>query len=230
MADKIVLKADKRKVFGRKVKALRRKGIVPANIFGKDVKSESIQISRIEFEKVFKKAGETQIIEVGIGKEKKPVLVSNIQYDPESDNPLHVDLLQINLTKKVTAEVPLEFVGESPAEKEGKGTVVQQLSEVEIEALPTDFPEKIEASIEGLAEVGDSINIGDLKVVEKLKILDNKKLLVVKIEALREEEESVVEISEDTEEVESEVAGEGEGKEEPGEKAEEAPGEEEKQK
>jgi len=234
MADKIILKADKREVFGRKVKAIRKEGIVPANIFGKDVKSISIQVSRIEFEKAFKKAGETQIIELEIGKEKRPVLVSNIQFDPKSDAPLHVDFMQIDLTKKVTAEVPLELVGESPAEKEGKGTVVQQLSEVKIEALPGDLPEKIEINVEELAEIDSSVNVGDLKISDKLTVLDDKELLIVKVEALREEEpEPEAPEPEGEEGVEdAETKTEGEKTEESGEKVKEAetPSGEEKQK
>ena len=111
------LKAEKRKVEGRKVKTLRREGILPANVYGKDVKSLSIQVSLKEFSKVFKEAGETGLVEIEIGKEKRPVLVNNIQYDPVTDLPLHVDFHQVDLKKKTTASVPIEFVGDAPAEK-----------------------------------------------------------------------------------------------------------------
>lgn len=227
MAEKLTLKAEKRQILGKKVKKLRREGFLPGNIYGKGVKSLSVKLGEVDFEKVFKKAGETQIVEIEIGKEKRPVLVSNVQFDPRTDKPLHVDLLQVDLKKKVTAEIPIELVGESPAEKEGKGTVVQQLSELRVEALPTELPEKIEVSIEPLVDVDQLISVSDLKIDAKLTVLDDKELVVVKVEALREEEPEPVPVTPQGEEGE-EAKGEGEEGEEAKGAEEETKGEEEK--
>ena len=146
---KITLKSEKRELFGRKVKRLRKAGKIPANIFGKKIKSEAVSIDNKEFIEVFEKAGETQIIDLT----GKPVLVSNTQVDPISGEYLHIDFRQVDLTEKIEAMVPVEIEGESPAEKQSLGTVVQQIHEIEVEALPTDLPEKIIVDASVLVEV-----------------------------------------------------------------------------
>ncbi|MGB6838724.1 MAG: 50S ribosomal protein L25 [Microgenomates group bacterium] len=187
---KHTLKAEKRKVFGRKVKTLRNEGVLPANIYGKKVKSLAIQFPQKDFEKVYKEAGETGIVELALGKQKRPSLIHNVQVDPVSDAPLHVDFLQVDLKEKVVAAVPLELIGESPAEKQGLGTVVQYINEVEIEALPADLPEKFEIDLSKLAEVDQAVTVKDLPVKsKKMKIKSDPKQILIKVEPPRKEEE-----------------------------------------
>ncbi len=186
---KISLKADKRTVFGRKVKALRRDGLIPANVFGKKIDSLALTINTKEFHEVFDKAGETQIIDL----DGRPVLVSNITSDPVSGDFLHVDFRQVDLTEKITANVPVEIIGESPAEKQGLGTVVQQISEIEVEALPADLPEKIEIDAALLIEVDQAIFVKDLKIDKKVAVKTELESIVVKVEPPTKEE--VVEVA-----------------------------------
>src|SRR3989304_7564435 len=169
--DKKILKAEVRELTGRKVKRLRLEGILPANVFGKKVKSLGIQINLKEFKDVYKEAGETGLVSLEVEKEKeaRPVLISNLQLNPKSDLPVHVDFLQLDLKEKVTASVPIELVGESTVAKQGIGTVVQQINDVEVEALPMDLPEQFEADISGLIEVDQAIYIKDLKY-DKAKV------------------------------------------------------------
>jgi len=229
----IQIKAVERKLKGRKVKRLRKEGVLPANIFGKKVKSTAIKIALADFEKVYKEVGETGIVEIVLGKTKRPVLIHNIQVDPASDIPIHVDFLQIDLKEKVTAQVPVELVGESPAEKQALGTVVLHLDEIEVEALPKDLLEKFEVNIGNLTEVDQAVFVKDLSFdKKKVEVKMGGDEIIVKVEPLRKEEEEV------KPQVEEEVVPEGEeGKEEvqkgeEGEKkAEEAPaGKEEVQK
>lgn len=98
--DKKVLKAEKRSLTGRKVKSLRNEGKLPANVFGRNVKSISIQVDGKDFEKTFREVGETGLVELTLGKEKRPVLVHNVQSDPVTDTLLHVDFLQVDLKQK----------------------------------------------------------------------------------------------------------------------------------
>jgi len=187
---KNTLKAEKRKVLGRKVKKLRREGVLPANIYGKKIKSLSIKFPVVDFEKVYKAAGETGIVEVAIGKQKRSVLISNVQLDPVTDKPLHVDFHQVDLKEKTTADVPIELIGESPAEKQGLGTVVQSINEIEVEALPKDLPDKFEIDLSKLAKVDQTVQIKDLVVdTKKVKILAEAEQIVVKVEPPRKEEE-----------------------------------------
>lgn len=192
--DKVTLKAEKRETLGRKVKGLREEGILPANIYGKGIDSVAIKIDKLDFEKMFRDVGETGLVEIGIGKEKRPALVDDVQYDPVTDEPLHVDFRQVDLKEKVVATVPIDAVGESPAEKRGIGTAVLYIDEVEVEALPTDFPESFEVDLSGLEEVDDSIYIKDLPVdKDKVEIKAEEDEIVVKVEPPREEEEEPIE-------------------------------------
>jgi large subunit ribosomal protein L25 len=190
---KLVLKAEKRKVFGRKVKSLRKQGVLPGNVYGKAVKSEGVEVPQKDFETLFKEAGETGVVELQLGKASKPVLVDNVQLDPVTDQPIHVDFRQIDLKEKVKADIPVALQGVAPAEKEGKGTLVQQLAEIEVEALPTDLPSEFAVDVSKLAEVDDAIFVKDLKYdQDKVTLVDiTPDAIVANILAVKEEKEEV---------------------------------------
>lgn len=190
--DKQTLNAEVRKVAGRKVKTLRAQGWLPANVYGKKIKSAAVQVNLKEFAKVFAQAGETGLVNLVIknGKtQEKAVLISNVQLNPVSDVLIHADFRQVDLTEKITAEVPVEIIGESPAEKQNLGTVVQYLDEVEVEALPTDLPEKFVIDASKLVEVDQAVIAKDLSFDKKkvgLKI--DPEEIVVKVEPPQKEE------------------------------------------
>lgn len=183
--EKIILKAKLRKLVGRKVKLLRKEGILPANIYGKKIKSESIQIDLKEFLDVYKKVGDTKLFYIN----ERPVLVANIQKNPVSDALLHVDFHQVDLKEKVEAKVPVELTGESPAEKQSIGTVVQYINEVEVEAFPTNLPEKFVVDISKLTEVDQAIFVKDIKVDKsKVEIRTDVESILAKVEPPQKEE------------------------------------------
>lgn len=185
------LRAEKRQIFGRQVKKLRAEGILPANIYGKKVKSTSIKLPLKEFLPIYEQAGETSLVELKVKGEKKAraVLVHNVQLDPVSDQFIHADFHQVDLKQKVTTEVPLDLVGESPAVEEKLGILIQPLTEVEVEALPTDLPDKFELDISGLKKVDDAVVVADLKVPKKVNVLTGSQQVLVKINPLAKEEE-----------------------------------------
>jgi large subunit ribosomal protein L25 len=186
---KVVLKADKRTLEGRKVKTLRKAGIIPGNIYGKKIKSQSVQVDLKDFQKTFKEVGETGLVTLTIGSDEKPVLIHNLQLHPITDEPVHVDFLQVDLKVKVEADIPVELSGESPAEKQGVGTVVQYVNEIKVEALPGDLPEKFEIDVAGLAEVDQSILTKDLKYDKsKVEIKSDLEAIVAKVEPPQKEE------------------------------------------
>lgn len=213
---KLTLKAEKRKIFGRKVKKLRQEEILPANLYGKKIKSLALQLNLKEFLAVYSQSGETSIIELAITKEEKihSVLIHNLQIHPVSDAPLHVDFREIDLKEKVQVVIPIELSGEAPAVNKG-GVLVLLLKEIQVEALPTDLPEKFVVDVNKLAEIGQSLSVKDLQYDKaKIKLLvEDENLLVVKIEepAKEEVEEKPAEVTP----VEGEEAGEAgkEGKE-----------------
>lgn len=190
---KLNLKAEKRNIFGRKVKKLRREGCIPANVYGSDLKSIPLTLDTKEFSLVYNEAGETSVVELLIDKVSYPVLIHNTQTDPVDEKPIHVDFLKVDLKKKVTANIPLEIFGEAPAEKQGLGTLVSYLDEVEVEALPGDLLEKIEVNVGMLFEADQSLAIKDLKYdKDKLTITNDPETIIVKIEVQKEE---VVEVA-----------------------------------
>jgi large subunit ribosomal protein L25 len=220
--EQIPLSAQKRTVLGRKVKQLRKDGIIPAHIFGHKVKTVHVQVKAGEFHKVFEKAGETGIISLSVDSEKRPVLVRNLQIHPVTDEPLHIDFYQVNLTEKVKVNVPLEIVGEAPAVEKKIGLLLTPVSEVEIEALPADLPENIEVDITKLSEIGSEIKVKDLKVDRtKVQVLTDEELVVAQIGELVTKEMEAVEAEIEAEQAEAAAEAPAEGEEKPEGEAEE---------
>lgn len=188
--EKIKLEVEKRKILGKKVKKLRREGILPANIYGKDIKSLAVQLPVKDFLAVYQKAGETKIIELRVkGEEKdRSVLIRNPQFDPVSDSPLHVDFYQVSLREKIIAKIPVEITGVSPAVEQKIGILIQPLSEIEIEALPADLPEKFVVDVSKLKGVGEAITVADLEIPKGVEIITSSKEIIAKIEAPSKEE------------------------------------------
>lgn len=186
------LEAQKRKIFGRKLKRLRRESILPANIYGRGVESLAIQVDLLSFQKLLSKAGETEIVELEVEGERKPrpVLIHGTQSDPVTGESLHVDFHQVDLTEKVTVAVPIVFVGKSPAVEAGN-MLLELMNEVEVEALPTKLPPKIEIDISELREIGDGIVVADLKLPKEVKVQAGGEDLICKVEApsIKEEKE-----------------------------------------
>src|SRR4030042_4761769 len=130
--EKIKLPLEPRSVLGKKVKSLRSQGILPANLFGKDIKSLALQVPEKDFRGVFKATGETGLLEVKVKDQIYPALIHNTQHDPVSGKIIHVDLHRVNLKEKLVAQVPIKLTGEAPVEKSGIGLVLQPLNELEV--------------------------------------------------------------------------------------------------
>ena len=210
---KIQLQVEKREMLGRKIKRLRKEGILPANIYGKKVKSQAIQVDMAVFHNIYKEAGETGIVYLTLdkGKIERPVLIHNVQRDPVKDIFLHVDFHQIDLKEKVTAAIPVEIKGKAPAEDKGL-VLLTLLDEIEVEALPADLPDKFEVDVSKLKEVNQGISIKDLEFSrDKVKpLVESEEELIVKINEPSPEEEEKPEIAPEGETPEGEAAPEGE--------------------
>jgi len=192
------LSAEKRTVLGKKVKKLRREGILPANVYGQSHKSIAIQMPIKEFTPIFKKSGETGLVDLSFEKETLPVLIHSVQREPRSQEVIHVDFLVVNLKEKITTKVPVVALGEPLAVKDKLGILISVMSEIEIEALPADLPEKIEVPVEGLAAVGDHVLVSDIKGVSSFSITADPAQVVFKIDELVQKvEEPVVEAAEE---------------------------------
>jgi len=192
--EKHQIKAVIRTVLGRKVKKLRKEGIMPATIYGHKFEPLSVQFNLVDLEKIFNETGESGLVELLIDeKEKIPVLFRNPQYHPISGDLIHIDCYKVNLKEKISAMVPIELIGESQAVKDGN-VLVAVTDEIEVEALPADLPEKIEVDLAVLENLESVVTVADLKIdTSKLEILTHGEQVIVKVEEPRVEEEPVVE-------------------------------------
>lgn len=226
-----VLNAQKREILGKKVKNLRKQGILPANVYGKELSSVSLQVDAKEFVTVYKEVGETGLVDLMVDDQKRPVLIKSVQFEFRNRTPVHTDFFQVNLKEKVKAMVPLLIVGEASAVTNDVGTLLQTLNEIEVEALPEALPENVEVNIENLAEVDDQIMISELKAPEGVTILTDESQVVAKIAAIEIEEEPEPEVVEGEEgaATEGEAGEEGTDGEAKSEDGEEKPAEESKE-
>jgi len=188
--EKHQVKATTRTVVGRKVKKIRKEGLLPATVYGKAFESLSIQFNLAEVEKLFSDIGESTLVEVILDeKEKLPILFRNPQYHPIIGDLIHIDCYKVNLKEKISTMVPLEFVGESQSVKDGN-TLMTVTDEIEIEALPADLPENIEVDLSVLDNLEATITVADLKIdTSILTVLTDAEQLIAKTEEPRAEEE-----------------------------------------
>lgn len=216
MADKVELKVAPREVLGKKVKALRREGVTPANIYGNKVESRAVQVPNEELMRVLKAAGRNEIIYIQLdGGEARPTFVHDIQRNPITDVILHVDFLQIDLSKKLKIDVPLHIEGTPPAVETYQGILVQSLDHVTVETLPISVPTFIVADVSSLEEIDSALHVSDLTLPEGVEMVTDGEQLIVKVappvvETIEEEEEELEEGAEEGEEGAEEGA-EGEG-------------------
>lgn len=193
-ADKTIFQVSERTALGKKVRFARRKGKLPANISGQGKKSQPILIDTKVISKHLSSEGESGLMYLVVGESKQqvPVLIEEVQYSPLSGELQHIAFRQVNLREKVTAEVPVEVIGEVSIPG---ATMVQVTDILEVEALPTDLPEVFEVDVSGLTQIGQTITAKDLK-------FDREKVTLMLSE--EELESPLVLIQEVTEEVEAE--------------------------
>ena len=181
MAQREQLKVEKRSVLGKKVKQLRRDGLIPANVYGKDLESVAVQLPLKDFQAVFGEVHETGLVDVMLDGQTIPVLIHNVQFNPKTQLPVHADFFKVNLREKITAKIPVVAVGEPKAVADKVGLLEQPTMEIEVEALPTDLPEKIEVNVENMAAVDEQISVEDIKPEAGVTILSEPSQVVFKI-------------------------------------------------
>ena len=187
------------------VKALKGEERLFGVLYGFKIKNVSLDLNYKEFEKIYKEAGESSLISLKIEGEGNPykVLIHEIQRDPVSDNFIHVDFYQPSLTEKTEANIPLVFEGKSEAVEKLEGTLVKNIDEIEVKALPQDLPHEIKANIDRLKTFSDRVKVSDLDVPQGVEILkDSEEIVASVVPPTRVEEELEVPIEEKVEDVE----------------------------
>lgn len=193
MSEKLKLKVNERD-FTAKPKKLRRDGFIPAVIYSKGNKATPLVINSHDFDLCYREAGGNTILAIDIEKtdgstEKKNALIHVVDVDPVKGKVLHADLLQIKMNEKITASVPLKFIGDSRAVIELSGSLLTQKSEIEVECFPADLPHEIEVDISKLVDFEADIHVSDLSVPQGVVVLDDPEEMVVYVEEPRSEEE-----------------------------------------
>ena len=198
MTEKIVLEAQKRTLKGKKVKALRRQGFLPGIIYGRLLKNQidpiAIQLDLHEASKTINKLTGSSLVTLIVDKKEYPVVLREAQKDVIYGTLKHVDFMAVSLTEKLQTAVPIELIGQAPAEISMAAVVVTGISELEIECLPQDMPERIEVDATVLVDIDSAIYVKDLVLPDTYEVLTDPEELIagvtyVTIEEEEEEEE-----------------------------------------
>lgn len=188
--EKVVLKATKRNVVGKQVRAMRREGKLPAVIYGRHNEPIIISLDSHTASLALGRLSSSSLVTIDVDGTEYATLVREKQRDYIKNRLLHVDFLAVSQDETLTATVRLHFVGVSIAVKDYNAVLVHNLEELEVECLPADLPERINVDISVLSRIGDGIRVRDVVVSDKVRILENPDTMVAVATAPKVEEES----------------------------------------
>ncbi len=171
-------------------KVIRKEGNVPAIFYGQGQVSTPIAVNKIDFTKVFSQAGESSIITLKTPKGSLDALIHDVQRDPVFGDPVHIDFYVVAKDHKIQVSVPLEFIGNAPAEKQG-GIVLKVLHELLIESLPAKLPQHLTIDLAKLSQIGSHISVADLDLPEGVRAMIAGTEIIVSISLPSEEKEEV---------------------------------------
>ena len=198
MSDRVTIAAEPRTVTGKKVKQLRREGIVPGVIYGQS-QPVHIQMDELELNRALRVAGTTQLATVDVKGTPYTVLAREIQQHVTRGDVLHVDFLEVSMTETITSEAQLVLVGESPVLEEAEGMIAQSMFSVQIECLPDALISEIEVDISAIKTPSDSIQISDLPIPQGVTVLEDEDATVARFQSI------IIEEEEEEEELEMEM-------------------------
>ncbi|MBI2624404.1 50S ribosomal protein L25 [Candidatus Parcubacteria bacterium] len=188
----IQLSAAQRTILGKKVRTLRKQGQVPAVVYGHGAPTIALVVDSRELSRVYREAGESSLVELSVdGLSPKNVLIHDVSRDPLTSEFVHIDFYEVKMDEKLTAKVSLTFVGEAPATKGLGGTLVKNIHEVEVEALPKDLPHNLTVDVSKLATFEDRIIVQDVVLPPGVKVLADANEIVALVAPPRIEEEVV---------------------------------------
>ena len=200
--EKVIIKAEKRTITGKKVKNIRLAGKVPAVIYGDKLKSLPISLDKRDTTNTLNKVSGSSILTIDIEGEEHAALVREIQQDYIKGELLHVDFQAVSLKEKLRTNVSVSLVGEAPVLEEYSALIVAGLDQIEVECFPQDLPEVIEVDVSILEELGAAIYLKDIPTIENVEFLSDPEDLIAVASAIKEEVEEVIEEEELLEEVE----------------------------
>ena len=218
MADPVSL--EPRTVRGKRVRRLRRDGVMPGNIFGRGLESVAVQLGAHEALQMLRTHGVSNLLSVQVSGESEPrsVIVREVDRDPVTRNVRHIDFYQVDLSRPIQVSVPVTLTGEAPGVTREGGILVTGIDSVMVEALPANLPQDVEVSVESLEHLDAVLTVGDLEFGADVTGLSDPELVIARIARPR------LLLSEEAEAEEAEGEG-GEGEEAEGEDGEGEDGE-----
>jgi large subunit ribosomal protein L25 len=190
------LRVEPRSVTGKKVKALRRDGITPANVYGHRMESTAVQANTAELTHLLRTMSRNQLVDLKVAGDDdgaRTVVIRDVQRNPLNGRLVHVDFFRVSMTEKMRAEVPVVLHGTSPAVSDLQGVLLQTVDMIHVEALPQDIPAQFDVDVGVLTELDQGIHIRDLKIDEsKVTVMSDPDIVVARVAAPRlmtEEEE-----------------------------------------
>ncbi len=193
--ERLMITAEPRTAVGKKVKQLRRTGMIPAVIYGQK-ESVNIQLENLSLRRLLRQAGSTHLVDISLGNSKRTVLVREVQSHVTRGDLVHVDFIEVDMKVLITAEADLVAVGESKPATEGLGVATLTLRSVEIESLPDALVSEIEVDLSQIETPDDVIYVSDLVAPEGVTILTDPETTVARFEyeKMAEEEEEEEEL------------------------------------
>jgi large subunit ribosomal protein L25 len=166
----LTLEISERELRKKKVSKLRRQGVIPGIIHGKDFEPIHVQVDERTFEQLYRKAHGTSLVNLELDGKTIQVLIHAVHRDKLRGNPIHVEFLKVDANRQVTVDVPLVFVGVSPGEKEGKGKVTHEETSIHLKCSPADIPSEIVVDVSGIIDKHNVIHASDLKLPEGVNL------------------------------------------------------------
>lgn len=155
---------------------------VPAVMYGSGVANQSISVPRSEFIKVYRQAGYSSLVDITVeGAQPVKAVIKEIQFDPLTVEPRHIDFHQVRMDQEMEAKIPLVFVGESNAVKVDAGTLIKSLDEVEVRCLPANLPHEIQVDLSALKTFDDAITVGNLVLPKGVEVLSDASLTIATV-------------------------------------------------
>jgi large subunit ribosomal protein L25 len=187
-----LVSAEPRDITGKKVAALRRKGILPAVVYGPGHASRSVQLDAHDFDVLRRRVGRNDLLDLKVGGGKAtPVLLHHVHEHPVTRRPMHVDLFVVRMSEEMSVDVPVSLVGSSAAVDRHGGTLLHLRDSIQVRALPADLPSSLELDISRLESFDDVLQVGDAVVPPRVTLVTDPAEALARVQPPRVEAEPV---------------------------------------
>ena len=195
------LSLSRRQIIGKKVKTLRRKGIVPVHMYGSGTEALSLQTDALELQQLLPRVGTNVPLSIQVEDDsgENICFVREVQRHPVTEEILHVDFLRVDVSQAIQAEVPINVTGVSPAVRDLNGTLLLQMQSILVEALPMNVPASFEVDISGLDDFEKAVYVGEVAVGSQVTLITGTDEMIARVSAPRIEVEAVDEEEEEGE-------------------------------